>query len=100
MVMWTIWHWRNQLHISSNVYPKTQVLQLATQALTTFQQCQQSLTNDAAETRPQQRTQWQPPSEKCIKLNFDSDVFPELGKAGLGVVVRDCQGNAIASLSE
>jgi len=33
-------------------------------------------------------------------LNFDGAVFPELGKAGLGVVVHDNHGNAITSLSE
>ena len=33
-------------------------------------------------------------------MNFDGAVFLELGKAGLGVVVHDCQGNAIASVSE
>ncbi|KAL0009392.1 hypothetical protein SO802_010894 [Lithocarpus litseifolius] len=53
MVMWTIWHQRNQLHASSNVFPKAQVLQQASQALTKFQQSQQSLTNHAAATGPQ-----------------------------------------------
>ena len=39
-------------------------------------------------------------SANCLKLNFDGVVFSELGKVGLGVVVHDCQGNAIASLSK
>ncbi|XP_075655191.1 uncharacterized protein LOC142625412 [Castanea sativa] len=47
MVMWTIWHRRNQIRVSTNDFPKAQ-----------------------------------------------------LGKAGLGVVIHDCQGKAIASLSE
>ena len=38
--------------------------------------------------------------QNCLKLNFDGATFSELGKAGLGVVVRDSHGNAIASLSE
>ena len=37
-VMWTIWHRRNQLRVSSIVFPKVQVLQQATEALATFQQ--------------------------------------------------------------
>ena len=38
MVMWTIWHRHNQLRVSSNDFPRSQVIQQATQALSTFQQ--------------------------------------------------------------
>ena len=55
MLMWTIWHRRNQLRVSSNVFPKAQVLQQASQALATFQQSQQSLIQPSAVTRPQPR---------------------------------------------
>ena len=100
MVMWTIWHRRNQLQVSSNVFPKTQVLQQASQVLTTFQQSQQSLINHATATRSQHHTQWCPPPTNCVKLNFDGAIFSELGKVGLGVVVHDSHGNAIVSLSK
>ena len=43
MVMWTIWHRHNLLRVSSNAFPRAQVLQQATQSLATFQQSQQSL---------------------------------------------------------
>ncbi|XP_023876184.1 uncharacterized protein LOC111988631 [Quercus suber] len=100
MVLWTIWYRRNQLRVSSNDFPKSQVLQQAIQSLATFQQSQQSLSQPLVTSRPQPRAQWSPPPPNCLKLNFDGAVFPELGKAGLGVVVHDSQGNAIASLSE
>ncbi|XP_065637528.1 uncharacterized protein LOC136070886 [Quercus suber] len=100
MVMWTIWYRRNQLRVRTVDFPKAQVLQQATQALSTFQQSQLSIINNAAVTRPQNRVQWRPPPANCVKLNFDGAIFSELGKAGLGVVVHDCHGNAIASLSE
>ena len=100
MVMWTIWHRRNQLRVSSNVFPKAQVLQQAMQALVMLQQSQQSLINNAAITRPSHRVQWSSPLANCAKLNFDGAVFPKLGKAGLGVVVHNSHGNAIASLSK
>ena len=86
--------------MSTTDYPKTQVLQQATQALATFQQSQQTIINNAAVTRPQNRVQWHPPLANCVKLNFNGVVFPELGKAGLGVVAHDCHGNVVASLSE
>ena len=70
------------------------------QVLETFQKSQQSLINHAADIRTQQRVQWRPPPANCVKLNFDGAIFPELGKASLGVVVHDSHGNAIASLLE
>ena len=38
MVMWMIWHQRNQLRVSTNDFPKAQVHQQALQVLITFQQ--------------------------------------------------------------
>ena len=99
-VMWTVWHRRNQLRLISNVLPNAQVLQQAKHVLETFQTSQQTLINHAANIRTQQHVQWHPPSTNYLKLNFDGTIFPELGKAGLGVVVHDSHGNAIASLSE
>nr|POE89523.1 hypothetical protein CFP56_55813 [Quercus suber] len=89
-----------QLRVRTVDFPKAQVLQQATQVLSTFQQSQRSIINNAAVTRSQNRVQWRPPPANCVKLNFDGAIFPELGKAGLGVVVHDCHGNAIASLSK
>ena len=100
MVMWTIWHRRNQLRVSSIDFPRSQVIQQATQALSTFQHSQQSLSQPSATQRTQPRTLWCPPPPNCFKLNFDGASFPELDKAGLGVVVHDSQGSMIASLSE
>nr|POE69915.1 hypothetical protein CFP56_66809 [Quercus suber] len=99
-VMWTVWHRQNQLRVNSNALTKAQVPQQAKQVLEMFQNSQQSLINQAADMRTQQRVQWRPPPANCVKLNFDGAIFPELGKAGLGVVVHDSHGNAIASLSE
>ncbi|KAL4639442.1 hypothetical protein ACB092_03G218700 [Castanea dentata] len=65
------------------------VLQQATQALAIFQQSQQPLIQPTVISQPQPRAQWSPPPSNCLKLNFDGAVFPELGKAGLGVVVHD-----------
>ena len=48
MVMWTIWYRRNQLRVSANDFPRSQVLQQATQALATFQQSQQSFSQPSA----------------------------------------------------
>ena len=100
MIMWTIWYRRNQLRVSSNEFPRSQVLQQANQALAAFQQSQRSLCQLPMSPCHPLQTQWSPPLMNCFKLNFDGASFPELGKAGLGMAVHDSQGNVIASLSE
>ena len=39
-------------------------------------------------------------SPNSLKVNFDGVTFKDIGRAGLGVVVRDSQGQALALLSE
>ena len=43
---------------------------------------------------------WQPPAENFIKTNFDGAVFREEQEAGIGVVLRDNEGQVLAALSE
>ena len=43
---------------------------------------------------------WQPPAENSIKANFDGAVFGEEQEAGIGVVLRDSEGQVLAALSE
>ena len=43
------------------------------------------------------QVRWSPPP---LILNFDGATFKDIGRAGLGVVVRDNQGQALALLSE
>ena len=41
-----------------------------------------------------------PPSNGYLKINFDGATFKDIGKAGLGLVIRKSYGQAIASLLE
>ena len=43
---------------------------------------------------------WFPPREGVYKANFDATLFEHCNCAGLGVVVRDCNGEVIAALSQ
>ena len=43
---------------------------------------------------------WRPPNVDEVKINYDSAIFSEEGRAGLGVVCRSSDGVVIASLSE
>ncbi|XP_030958848.1 uncharacterized protein LOC115980769 [Quercus lobata] len=98
-VMWTIWHCRNQVQTSSKEYPLSQVISAASQALATFHDSisvtpKQSLHNVPTQIR------WSPPSVGTVKVNFSRAIFKDIRKVGIGMIVRDSNGQAIASLSE
>ena len=52
----------------------------------------------AAELRA--RTRWKAPPSEFSKVNFDGVIFKEEDKAGIGVIIRDCQGLVLASMSQ
>lgn len=43
---------------------------------------------------------WQPPTGDSIKVNFDGAVFGEAQDAGIGVVIRNNEGQILAALLE
>ena len=43
---------------------------------------------------------WLPPTAGSVKINYDGAMFGESDKAGLGVVIRTCDGQVVAALSE
>ena len=98
-IMWTIWHRRNQVRTSTKDYPLTQVIHAATQALATFQD---SVSGTPKQSRhsTQMQSRWSPPPMGMIKVNFDGAFFRDIRKAGIGVIVRDSNSKAIATLSE
>nr|POF25913.1 hypothetical protein CFP56_37916 [Quercus suber] len=52
---------------------------------------------------PKQRTElvrWQSPTEDSVKANFDRAVFREDQEAGIGMVIRNKEGQVLAALSE
>ena len=45
-------------------------------------------------------TKWHPPLGEGYKTNYDGAVFEESGEAGIGVVVRNGNGEVLAALLE
>ena len=43
---------------------------------------------------------WKPPDPSFVKTNFDGAVFEDLDAAGIGIVVRNLDGEVMATLSE
>lgn len=101
MIMWTLWYQRNQLRVSCKDFPVAQVFPQAMQAFSDLKSLNVSLLSSPIQTRTSWvQVQWSPPPTNCFKINFDGAMFSHIRKAGLGVVVRDCNGNVVASLSE
>ena len=45
-------------------------------------------------------TRWKPPDRDCYKVNYNRAIFEQQGKAGLGVVIRNSNGEVVASMSQ
>ena len=93
---WFMWNRRNQLHFKENVCPLNQILPLAKERKREFQ-CLQPTT-----LRMQHRnhTIWKPPERDIYKVNYDGAIFEQQGKASLGVVIRNSNGEVMASMSQ
>ena len=99
VMMWTIWTRRNQIRVQQNAFPIAHVVPNARQMLSVFQR--ENKVHHAPVSAPSTgRVTWIPPPENSLKINFDGALFKDINKAGLGVIIRDNQGQVLASLSE
>ncbi|XP_030943104.1 uncharacterized protein LOC115968042 [Quercus lobata] len=96
MTAWLIWMRRNKLRSKEATQPCTRIAQLASSMLAEFQQGKQRRVAGVQAGL----VRWQPPAENSIKANFDGAVFGEEQEVGIGVVLRDCEGQVLAALSE
>ena len=96
MVAWAIWNRRNNLGLGKLAAPLNELLAQAQDRLREFK-----LYNSLAIIpvgRPP--TSWQAPSSDIYKVNFDGALFAAKNSAGLGVVIRNAEGQVMVSLSE
>ena len=84
----TVWYRRDQSRLKHSVYPISQMLLQASQALQDFLHAlppaQPSVTSP--------RFRWIPPPASSLKINFDGALFKDINAAGLRVVVCDHGG--------
>ncbi|KAK7815580.1 hypothetical protein CFP56_001439 [Quercus suber] len=50
--------------------------------------------------RTARAVKWKPPNAPCVKVNFDGALFSQAELAGIGVIIRNDQGLAMAALSQ
>ncbi|KAL0011815.1 hypothetical protein SO802_006923 [Lithocarpus litseifolius] len=87
---------RNVLHFGRLAFPVRSICSKAGSYLQEFLQAQ---TEESAPPRAPAVQQWRPPDSHCFKVNFDAAVFCDLNRAGLGVIVHDCEGAVLGALS-
>uniref|UniRef100_A0A2N9GXY5 CCHC-type domain-containing protein n=1 Tax=Fagus sylvatica TaxID=28930 RepID=A0A2N9GXY5_FAGSY len=63
-------------------------------------QAQEDHSQPACSTEPSTVTKWTPPSSGQYKVNFDGAIFTESNEAGLGAIIRNHRGEAMASLCQ
>ena len=96
VVAWFIWNHRNRLRLNEKGIETDRIFSTAKEYLSEFQ-----LKLPKPVPKPSKASiRWRPPVGKLYKTNFDEVVFRESGEAGIGVVVRDANGEVIAALAE
>lgn len=98
MMVWMGWYHRNLLRKSSKDFLVEQVILEVQSLQSSFVKANPPKPPNFNSQTPQ-REVWKPPSWPVIKVNFIGSVFKDEDSAGVGVVIRDDKGNAIASIS-
>lgn len=94
MTVWGIWHRRNQVRLC---IPCCNTDQVAPQAKENLAEFNAALPPKLPRLL-RQKVAWKPPPDPSLfKINFDGAVFTEEKKSGIEVVIRDYQGQVIAS---
>ena len=94
-MLWTLWNRRNNLCLGKLALSLGQVVDFAQDRILEKASCNVKF----QQPRPHQVAAWQAPVQQAYKINFDGTLFTEQGLAGLGVMIRNCHGLIMASLT-
>jgi ribonuclease HI len=97
VLSWLIWHKRNQSWLCLPSADYNQLWPHANAYLEEFLEATQS-EKPVKSTSP--LVSWNPPVHNSFKVNFDGALFKDANEGGIGVVIRDCSGMVIATLSQ
>uniref|UniRef100_A0A2N9G757 RNase H type-1 domain-containing protein n=1 Tax=Fagus sylvatica TaxID=28930 RepID=A0A2N9G757_FAGSY len=100
MVSWLIWYHRNRLRLQQPTDPITQIATRAQELLTEFANGQEQLPMPLIQPRSPEAIKWHPPTPGRCKVNYDGAIFSNTNEAGLGVIIRNDQGEVMGSLSQ
>ena len=93
---WSVWNRRNQLRFEESACPLNQILPLAKEKEREFKRLQPR----TLKMQHRKHTRWKPSDRDCYKVNYDGAIFEQQRKASLGVVIRNSNGEVMASMSQ
>ena len=94
---WSLWQRRNRLREHQPTWPLHEVHKRVKEMVMEYLDIQTQVLSLVSRSP---WVGWSPPLEGVYKANFDVALFEHCNCAGLGVVVRDCNGKVIAALSQ
>ncbi|KAK9290017.1 hypothetical protein L1049_008180 [Liquidambar formosana] len=96
MVMWIIWNNRNGFLFEGDKLTPQQLMERATILLQEYVKAQNVLKSGGVKNS----ARWKPQTVGIYKVNFDGALFANKKSVGLGVEVRDVEGQPIAAASK
>ena len=96
VMAWSIWYQRNKFRLNDNPLPLQNIAGFAKNYLSKFKSLEKSHPHGSSSIL----RKWHPPTVGAVKTNYDGAMFRESDKAGIGVVIRDSEGQVLAALSE
>jgi len=91
-----IWYRRNKNRLKEPCIPPGKIFEAAQTLLLEFQ----AKPSWQPPSAPPTGVKWKAPSPDFYKVNYDGTIFGELSEVGIGVVVRNENGEVMASLAE
>lgn len=93
---WMIWTQRNVVTNGGTLQDPSQLVKRASIFLDDFGASQEQLSVSNPVVR---EARWVPPPGNCFKLNFDAAIFQNLQASGFGAIIRNANGEVMASIS-
>ena len=96
-IAWSLWQRRNKIRVRQTSWPLHEISRRAKELVVEFFDIHKQPPRPAVQ-RPQ--VHWTKPPRDFYKANFDAALFDSSNMAGIGVVIRDYNGNVIGALSQ
>ena len=95
---WVLWENRNEIRMGGKRKLGSEMVRWAIQYLEEYKAATSAENDVRTSSIPPAR--WIPPQDQTFQVNVDGAVFAKLKAVGIGVVVRDKEGNSRAALSK